>query len=190
MKENKTWKNTLAYSAKECAFIAVFVATVIAAQLALSALPGVEVVTALFVSYSFAFGVRRGCVAAIVFSLLRQLLFGFFPTVLIVYLMYYTIVTAVFGLLGKRVKNSLKYLWIIVMAACVCSVCFTMLDNIITPCFLGYGAKAWRLYAYASLPIMGAQTATVAVTVSLLFLPLTRAFGLVGRISRLQMRKG
>ena len=189
MKDNNTWKNTLAYSAKECAFIAVFVATVIAAQLALSALPGVEVVTVLFVSYSFTFGVRRGCIAAIVFSLLRQLLFGFLPTVLIVYLIYYTILTAVFGLLGKRVKNSLSCLWLIVITACVCSAGFTMLDNIITPCFLGYGAKAWRLYVYASLPIMGAQVATVAVTVGVLFLPLTRAFGLAGRISRIQMRK-
>jgi hypothetical protein len=179
----------LAYSAKECAFIAVFVATVIAAQLALSALPGVEVVTALFVSYSFAFGVRRGCVAAIVFSLLRQLLFGFFPTVLIVYLIYYTILTAVFGLLGKRVKNLLKYLWLIVMVACICSVCFTTFDNIITPYFLGYGEKAWQLYVYASLPVMGVQVATVAVTVGLLFLPLQRAFALIARISHVKARK-
>ena len=67
---------------KDCAYIAVFVALTIAAQLCLSFLPGVEVVTVLFITFSFVFGCRRGVAAATVFSLLRQLIFGFFPTVL------------------------------------------------------------------------------------------------------------
>ena len=80
-------KKTLVWrSGKECAYLAVFVALVIAAQLLLASIPGVEVVTLLLVTYSFVFGVRRGMIAATAFSLLRMLVFGFSPTVLILYL--------------------------------------------------------------------------------------------------------
>ena len=70
-------------TAKECALISVFVSLVIAAQIALSAIPGVEIVTVLFVVYSFSCGVKRGMLSATAFSILRQIVFGFFPTVLI-----------------------------------------------------------------------------------------------------------
>ena len=53
---------------RDCAYIAVFVALTIAAQLCLSFVPGVEVVTVLFVTFSFAFGCRHGIVAATAFS--------------------------------------------------------------------------------------------------------------------------
>ena len=62
-----TKKKGVTHSAKECAYIAVFVALVIAAQLAFSAVPGVEVVTVLFVAYAFTFGVARGMIAATAF---------------------------------------------------------------------------------------------------------------------------
>jgi len=64
---------------KECAYLAVFVALVIAAQFCLSAVAGVEVVTVLFASYAFTFGKGRGMLAATAFSFLRMLVFGFFP---------------------------------------------------------------------------------------------------------------
>ena len=64
--------NVAVRSAKECAYLALFVALQIAAQLLFSALPGVEIVTLLFISYSFVFGVRRGTLAATAFALLRQ----------------------------------------------------------------------------------------------------------------------
>lgn len=180
------WKRIAVCSAKECAFIAVFVAMVLAAQLALSAVPGVEVVTVLFASYAFVFGVKRGMTAATVFSLLRQLIFGFFPTVLILYVLYYNILTATFALLGSRVKNPVKGLWILVVFACICTVSFTLIDDIVTPWFLGYGLQAWQLYVYASLPVMGVQTACSAVSVAVLFLPLQRTFLLVARLTRIK----
>lgn len=188
MKNGKAWQKA-AYSAKECAFVAVFVALVIAAQLALSAVPGVEVVTLLFVAYAFTFGVRRGMAAATAFALLRQLVFGFYPTVFLLYVVYYNLLAATFGWLGGRVQNPVKRLWLVVLVACVCTVCFTLIDNVISPWFYGYSAKAWRLYAYASLPFMGAQTACTAVTVSFLFLPVQRAFALVARVTHIPLRK-
>ncbi len=175
-KEKKTSKNSPLKTGRECAYLAVFVALVIAAQLALSVVPAVEVVTLLFVAYSSVFGARRGMLAATAFSLLRQLVFGFYPTVLIVYLLYYNLLTVCFGALGKGGETKGNTLWKYVIVACVCTVCFTLLDNVVTPLWYGYSFKAARLYFMASLPIMLPQVACTAVTVSFLYLPLQRVF--------------
>lgn len=182
MKErNGRKRNSAAYSAKECAYIAVFVSLVLAVQLALSAVPGVEAVTALFVCYAFVFGVKRGMAAATVFSLLRQLVFGFFPTVLILYLVYYNILTVAFGALGRRRLCAWKILPLFVALACTCTVLFTILDNVITPLWYGYSAKAAKAYFYASLPVLGAHAVSTGVSVAVLFLPLTRAFSYIAK---------
>lgn len=168
-------------SAKECAFIAVFVALTIAAQLVLSAVPGVEAVTVLFCAYAFTFGIKRGMTAATAFSLLRQLLFGFYPTVLILYFLYYNILSVAFALLGKKIKRLLRYLPFIMITACVCTVFFTLMDNVLTPLWYRYSARATRAYFIASLPFMGVQTLNAGITVGLLFFPLQRAFATAKR---------
>ena len=56
-------------SAKEIALAAVMTALLLAAQFALAAVQGVEIVTVLFLSYCVAFGARRGMVVAVSFSL-------------------------------------------------------------------------------------------------------------------------
>ena len=161
-------------SAKECAYLAVFVALTIGGQVALSLVPGVEIVTLLFVSYTFVFGVGRGMLAATAFSLLRQLVFPFSPTTLLLYLVYYNFLSAVFGGLGHIVKRPLVCLWWLTAIACVCTVFFTALDNVITPLWLGFSDRAWRAYAYASLSFMIPQVVCTAVTVGVLFYPLQR----------------
>ena len=88
MLSEKYKENRKVFTAKECALLAVFVALVIATQVILSAIPGVELVTVLFACYAFACGWKRGILAATTFSLLRQIIFGFFPTVLLLYLIY------------------------------------------------------------------------------------------------------
>lgn len=163
-------------SAKECAYLAVFVALLIGAQLPLAAIPGVEIVTLLFVVYSFVFGICRGMLAATAFSMLRQFVFSFSPTVLVLYLVYYNFLTAVFGGFGHIVKRPLVCLWWLTAAACVCTVCFTMIDNVITPWWLGFSDRARRAYFYASLSFMIPQVICTAVTVGLLFYPLQRVF--------------
>ena len=163
-------------SAKECAYLAVFVALLIAAQLVFSAVPGVEVVTVLLVCYAFVFGVRRGVAVAIAFALLRQIVFGFQPTVLVLYLVYFPALTAAFGGFGHAVKKPLYSLWWLVLVACVCTASFTMLDNLITPLWYGYTERVARAYFYASFSFMIPQIVCTAVSVSILFLPLERAF--------------
>ena len=166
-------------SAKECAYLAVFVALVIAAQLAFSFVPGVEIVTVSFVAYSLVMGARRAMVAATAFSLLRGFVFGFFPTVLVLYLVYFNLLALCFGLLGIKWRAGLKTLPWLVLIACVCTVCFTLIDCVLTPFWYGYSAKAAKAYFLASLPFMIPQVICTAVSVSLLLLPLTKAFSLV-----------
>lgn len=179
--QNKRRGNLWAHSAKECAYLAVFIALLIGIQLALSAVPGVELVTLLFVAYAFVFGICRGTLAATAFSLLRQLIFSFSPTVLVLYLVYYNFLTAVFGSFGHIVKRPLVCLWWLTAAACICTVCFTMFDNLITPLWLGFSERAWRAYFYASLSFMIPQVICTAMTVGVLFYPLQRVFRLIKR---------
>ncbi len=165
--------------AKEAAQVGVFTAFTIATQLCLSAVPGVELVTVLFVSYAFTFGVRRGMIAATVFSLLRQMLFGFFPNVLVLYLLYYNGLAALFGFFGKWFQASWNTLIIVTVASCLSAVCFTLLDCVITPFWLRYSPEAAKMYFYAAIPFMIPQVICAAVSVSVLFIPLQKAFRLV-----------
>lgn len=168
-------------TAKECAYVAVFVALVIALQVVFSAVPGVELVTVMFVSFSFAMGIRRGMISATCFSLLRQMIFGFFPKILILYFVYFNVLTLFFGIVGKSIKNKLKFLPIIVILACFCTVCFTMFDNILTPLWYGYSERATKLYFKASLPFMIPQVISTAVSTAVLFLPLSKIFQMLKR---------
>ena len=166
-------------SAKECAYIAVFVALVIAAQAMLSSLPNVEVVSVLFISYAFVFGWKRGMLSATVFALLRQFLFGFYPTVLILYLTYFNILALLFGLIGQFTKKKICVFPLIVLLATVCAVGFTLFDNMLTPLWYGYSQRATQLYIKASLPFMASHVFSVAISVGILFLPLSRAFEVI-----------
>ena len=166
-------------SGKECAYLAVFVALVIAAQLLLAAVPGVEVVTLLFVGYAFVFGVRRGMIAATAFSLLRMLVFGFSPTVLLLYLVYFNGLTALFGGLGRVVKKPLRSLWWLVLVACVCTALFSVIDAILTPLWYAFSPRATQAYITATLPFMIPQIICTAVSVGVLFIPLQKAFSFI-----------
>ena len=170
-----------AYSAKECAYLAAFVALVLALQLVFAAVPGVELVTVSFVAYSFAFGIKRGCVAATAFALIRQLVFGFFATVLILYLVYFNLLACLFGWLGKSMRISGKNLIWVVLTACVCTVFFSLFDNVLTPLWYGYSKRAAKAYFFASLPFMLPQVLCTAVSVSVLFLPMVKVFFMAKR---------
>ena len=166
-------------SAKECAYIAVFVALLIAVQLVFSIVPGVEIVTVLFVAFSVVMGERRGMIAATAFSLLRQFVFGFFPSVLLLYLIYFNLLTLCFGLLGRKWKVGGKTLPFFVGIAYVCTVCFTLIDDVITPLWYAYTFEAAKAYFFASLPFVLPQVVCTALSVSLLLFPLNKAFFLV-----------
>ena len=177
----KTGKTVGVYSAKECAYLAAFVALVIALQLAFSAVPGVELVTVCFVSYSFAMGAKRGMIAATAFTLVRQLIFGFFATVLILYLVYFNLLALTFGLLGTRASIKRRHLIWLIIIACLGTAFFTVFDNILTPIWYGYSKRAVKAYFMASLSFMAPQLICTAVSVGVLFLPLVKVFFMAKR---------
>ena len=166
-------------AAKEIALNGVFTALLIGGQIVLSGISGVEIVTVLLLSFSYYFGIRRGLFVANAFSLLRCLIFGFFPNAIILYLVYYNLFVLAFGLLGIRFKKELNLVIhiILVIAACIMTIIFTGLDDIITPLYYRFSIDAMRAYALASLTAVIPQVICTIVTVSFLLPILNRVFG-------------
>ena len=156
--------------------VAMCAAMLIGAQLALSAISGVEIVTLLLLCFCFSYGVKVGVATATVFSLLRCFIFGFQINVIIVYLIYYNLFAIFFGWLGKRSPDKISLLRtvIVVVSAMLFTVCFTLIDDVITPLIFGYSANAAKVYFLASLYALIPQTLCTLITVSLLFDPLTK----------------
>ena len=84
-----------------------------------------------------------------------------------------------FGLVGQKWRASVKTLPWLALIACVCTVGFTLIDNVITPLWYGYSAKAIGAYWFASIPFMISQVVCTAVSTVLLLLPLGKAFSLI-----------
>lgn len=165
-------------SARSLAYTGAMTGVLLAAQFALSSVQGVEVVTVLFLTFCVACGVRLGVIVANAFSWIRCFLFGFFPNVVVLYLVYYNLFAVVFGLLGKGTARLSAPARIALYTGCavLMTALFTLLDDLITPLMLGYTKKSATAYFYASLLTMIAQCVCVAVTVSALWYPLSRAF--------------
>ena len=81
----------------------------------------------------------------------------------------------VLTVLKKKGANTAGLIEIITVtaAACLCTVCFTLLDDIISPLFYGWSKQTALTYFYASFLAMLPQTVCTAVTVSTMYLPLT-----------------
>lgn len=156
--------------------VAMCVALLIAGQLALSSVSGIEVVTVMLLCFCYCYGVRHGIAIATTFSLLRCFVFGFQINVIVLYLVYYNLFAIFFGWLGARFtgKNTLFKTVIVAASAVVFTALFTLLDDVITPAIYGFNENATRVYFYQSLTAVIPQTICAAVTVSLLFHPLTK----------------
>ena len=162
--------------------VAMCVALLIGGQMALSGISGIEIVTVMLLCFCFHYGIRHGVAVAITFSLLRCFFFGFQVNVIVLYLVYYNLFALFFGWLGKRIAGriSLPKLCLIVASAVVFTVLFTMLDNVITPLIFGFHKNAAAVYFSQSLYALVPQCICTTVTVSVLFVPLTRILGKIG----------
>lgn len=152
-----------------------FTALLIGVQFAFSFTYGIEFVTVTLAMFSLVFGVRRGVVAAISFSLIRCLLFGFHPAVIVLYLVYYPLFAFVCGLIGK-INGKAQY-FVLVFAVGIMTVCFSLIDDIITPLMLGMNKDAWLVYFYGSFLAMVPQTICATISTLVLFIPLKKLFG-------------
>ena len=156
--------------------VAMSVALLIAAQMALTALTGIEIVTVIFLCLSFYYGIRTGLAIATTFSLLRCFFFGFQVNVILLYLVYYNLFGLFFGWLGKRLfgKITLPRVCIVAASAVVFTILFTLLDDIITPLVYGFHPNAAKVYFLQSLTAVVPQSICAAVSVGVLFAPLQR----------------
>lgn len=156
--------------------VAMCVALLIAGQLALSSVSGIEIVTVMLLCFCYCYGVRHGIAIATTFSLLRCFVFGFQINVIVLYLVYYNLFAIFFGWLGARLtgKNALPETAIVVAFAVVFTAMFTLLDDVITPVIYGFNENAMKVYFYQSLTAVIPQTICAAVTVSICFHPLTK----------------
>lgn len=164
-------------STKFITLTALYTALLICVQFVLSGIAGVELVTVFFLAFCFSVGVKAGVTVAVCFSTIRCFLFGFYPSVIILYLVYYTGFALFFGFLGNRFHRTTTfyaYLWVVILSTAFTAV-FTLLDDVITPLFYGFGENAAKAYFYSSLPFMLSQCICVAISVSLLFIPLCKA---------------
>lgn len=159
---------------------ALFTAILIAVQFALSGVAGVELVTVIFLAFCYCAGQRAGLTVAICFSLLRCFLFGFYPTVVVLYLIYYPSFALFFGFLGKKFGQDISiYRYIAVIGlATLFTISFTLLDDVVTPLMFGFNKTAMLSYFYASVPFMIAQSVCTLISVTLLFKPLAKVFSL------------
>ncbi len=88
-------------SPKRLAECAVMAALLCAIQFALGFISGVELVTPVFAAFCYSAGARSGAFTAVAFSLLRCLIYGFYPSAIILYLIYYPLFALAFSLSGK-----------------------------------------------------------------------------------------
>ncbi len=155
--------------ARDLALIGVYTALLIGGQFALHAISGVEIVTLLAFVFAFCFGIRRGILVAVAFSLLRCLVFGFFPPVLILYLIYYPLFMTIFGALGNRYWHELnpKRHVLVIFIAVLMTIFFSLLDGLITPLYYGFGKTEWKAYLVTSLYTAVPQILSVILSMAI-----------------------
>ncbi len=164
-------------SVKEIIIPAVFTAMLIGVQLVLCGIAGIELVTVLLLSFVFVFGLKQGFIAVNAFILLRNLIFGFFLDVFILYVIYYNLFTLAIGLISKAVKGeyTIKIHIILTVVAVVLTACFTLLSDVITPLLYNYSLNATKAFFMASLTVMIPHMICSLATVTTLFFPLYKA---------------
>lgn len=154
---------------KDVTVIAMYTALLIAAQYALSFVAGVEVVSAMIAVFAAVFGTKKGVILAVSFSVVRCLAFGFFPTVIVLYLVYFPLYALVMSLPAKK---NVDRIWVVVPLAAALTACFTLIDDVLTPLLMGFSKKAWSTYFYSSLPTMLTHVLSVTAGTLVLYAPL------------------
>ena len=158
-------------SAKEIASTAIFVAILTVSQVILSAINGIELVTVLLAGFAFGCGLRRGFLAVNIFIVIRTVLFGFYPSIMILYFSYYNLFVLVMGLIGRRARHDLetRSFAISLVAVIVLVLAFTVLDDIITPLYYGLDWNTTKGYWIMSLTAIIPQEICAVLTMPLLF---------------------
>lgn len=171
-------------SAKKIVLPSVFTALLIGAQFVLSGVSGIEFVTVLLLTFAYCYGIKQGLLVANAFSLLRCFIFGFFPSVILLYLIYYNLFVFVFGLIGWAFKRfySIKSHAITTVAVAAMTFSFTLIDDLITPLIYGFSQNATKVYFANSMPVALRQVIFAVASTVVLFPPLLKAMNSVRRL--------
>lgn len=171
---------------KDIVIVALFVALLIALQVALSALNGIELITVMLASLAFYYGIKIGLATVNIFVVVRSLIFGFFPSVMVLYFVYYNLFVLCFALIGKKLKRQLttrSYIISTVMAV-VMTIMFTALDNAITPFWYAFDWTATKAYWLFSLTAVVPQVICALATMIILFPILIKVYSRTERVKR------
>ncbi len=133
---------------QQIALSAVMCALLLVAQFVLSFVPGVEIVTALLLSFCVVFGWKCGMLAATSFSLLRCFLFGFYPNVILLYLIYFNLFALFFGTAGRRIAAWVCPALLVPVAAGALAVALAQIP-LSASLLPGLRGAAWALFAVA-----------------------------------------
>ncbi|MEG1613361.1 MAG: hypothetical protein RR357_04270 [Clostridia bacterium] len=168
---------------KEIAIIGIYSALLIGVQFVLSFAAGIELVSLMLAVFSVVYGAKRGIVTALIFSVLRIFIFGAIPSVMVLYVIYYPLYAFVCAQFGK-INGRWHYLSLLICVAFM-TVCFTLLDDLITPLMMSFSTSATKAYFLASLPILGIQAVCSTASVAVLYLPIKRLLEKIKSSSRL-----
>lgn len=165
------------FSTKNLIICGIYTALILACQIVLSGIAGVELVSVLLLAFCYVKGVKSGLLVATSFSLIRCFVFGFMPQVIVLYLIYYNLFAIVFGFIGSCFSRTYSVKAHVVSTFCVggTTVLFTLFDCIITPLMYSFTHKAANAYFIASIPVVIPHVICVVATTVFLFFPLVKA---------------
>lgn len=167
---------------KQITLSALFVAVLIVSQLTLSSLNGIELVTVILASIAFYYGLKIGIVTVNIFIILRAFIFGFFPSVMVLYFVYYNLFVVCFNFIGYKANRdiSIKVEVFTLITAVIMTIMFTVLDNIITPLWFSFSLETAKAYWLMSLTAVIPQVICTIITVFLIFPILIKLYKKVG----------
>lgn len=171
---------------KNIVIVALFVALLIAFQVALSWLNGIELITVMLASIAFYYGIKIVLSTVNIFLVVRSLIFGFFPSVMMLYFVYYNLFILCFGLIGKKAERKLSkrsYILSILMSV-VMTIMFTALDNAITPLWYAFDWTATKAYWIFSLTAVVPQVICSLATMIIIFPILIKVYSITERVKR------
>lgn len=171
---------------KDIVIVALFVALLIAFQVALSLLNGIELITVMLASIAFYYGIKTGLLTVNVFIVVRSLIFGFFPSVMVLYFVYYNLFILCFALIGKKAERKLStrvYIMSILMSIAM-TIMFTALDNVITPLWYAFDWTETKAYWLFSLTAVIPQVVCALATMIILFPILIKLYSRTERVKR------
>lgn len=127
------------------------------------------IILAISVALSAYFAVRGLPISILYQRQITILLWAVFSISVVLIIAYSVLLIKYKGKVGREIASATAI-------AAVCTMCFSLLDDVITPLVYGYSMEAAKVYFLNSLTVMIPQILCTLISVSLLFRPLVTVF--------------